>query len=1209
MADWQLPSHRRQNITTMELYSSSFTIYLLILAIIVSTCLQSVSVSCSKLCQACDQGKCVNETCTCLPGWRGVNCDECYGRISLPAGQEGVIHDGAANYSKDITCSWLLTAPGNNMRVRLVINDFATECIWDHLYVHDGDSAFTPLVSVISGIMWDLKDKREIKFQLSGKYAFIHFYSDAALTLPGFNISYFIDSCNLDCSNNIFCNSTVCECKPGWTGPNCDSLISKCPFNCSNHGYCDEKDGCQCFENYTGNYCSASKGQLLVESMQAMHPSMTGRASFAFTCDDSDELWVLGGFKMGDNNLSNNLFRYSINSKNWTAAIELGPTPWPRYGHTTVFHQGDLYLFGGVNGTVIMKDLWKYNISSKTWSSLTSGPRSISGHTSHVVNGKMLVIFGYSPDYGYSNEVFEYNIETDKWTAVKRVGSIVQGTYGHTSVYDTDRKKIYVYGGYQSSSTYQHTDQLYEFDPISGEWFILQSSGSAQYLHSAAMMNGLMLVFGGNTHNDSQISKQCFASDFMIYDRGCNRWYGVSSSYLDYSIENLDRFGHSAVSVNNTVYIFGGFNSFLKTDLLIIREGNCTFYKSQDVCESVFPGIKCQWQNNQCVTYPDNTCRIKDPEAKCLGCNTCSACQSVKGCFWCGSLCTSSPSTTPNCSQEPINCTENLNAVCGLYQTCNACVEHTECSWQDGNHSKCTAKPNSSSGVNQDSTPRQVCTQKVCSSHHSCENCTSAQCMWCSNLAQCIDTNAYVVSFHYGQCTGWITKNGLCNANNCSTLATCADCQARPKCGWCNDESGTGTGKCFDGGMMGPIRVTAGKPQTDHTDCPSDRWFFNNCPKCQCNGHSTCLNDTNICEKCQFPMTGPQCQLCSDGYYGHPENGAKCESCSCNGQADTCHPVTGECYCRTRGVMGKFCDRCDETNKYSGDPRNGGTCYYQLNTDFQYTFNLSKPDDTHLSRINFLNTPTSSDRDVDFTLNCSSADSSAMINITYKSKSLSQEKAYVTERACDHFHIKFDHKIYAFAGKENTTFFVYVYNFKTPFMIQISFVQPDKINLLRFFIIFFSCFLSLLLIAAALWKIKHKYDGYRRRQQMIVEMQQMASRPFSTIAVEIDRKFDSAVADKRDHLDSVLRRRKKSSNKPSAIAIEPLSDHKAAILTLLIQLPTGDLEYAPSGQSGLAVGSALVSIGTNRKQSLEHIKGDKPKIRKNLTHSHPDACA
>ncbi|KAH9524947.1 hypothetical protein Btru_028329 [Bulinus truncatus] len=123
-------------------------------------------------------------------------------------------------------------------------------------------------------------------------------------------------------------------------------------------------------------------------------------------------------------------------------------------------------------------------------------------------------------------------------------------------------------------------------------------------------------------------------------------------------------------------------------------------------------------------------------------------------------------------------------------------------------------------------------------------------------------------------------------------------------------------------------------------------------------------------------------------------------------------------------------------------------------------------------------------------------------------------------------------------------------------------------------------------------------------------MQQMASRPFSAIAVEIERKSCQTITvDKKDHLDSVLRRRKKTMNKPSAIAIEPLADHKAAILTLFIQLPTGDGEFAPSGQSGLAVGSAFVSIGSHRKQSLEHAKGDKPKIRKNLAYNHPDTCA
>jgi hypothetical protein len=43
------------------------------------------------------------------------------------------------------------------------------------------------------------------------------------------------------------------------------------------------------------------------------------------------------------------------------------------------------------------------------------------------------------------------------------------------------------------------------------------------------------------------------------------------------------------------------------------------------------------------------------------------------------------------------------------------------------------------------------------------------------------------------------------------------------------------------------------------------------------------------------------------------------------------------------------------------------------------------------------------------------------------------------------------------------------------------------------------CFLLLLVMAAILWKIKQKYDMFRRRQRLFVEMEQMASRPFSQV--------------------------------------------------------------------------------------------------------------
>ena len=68
------------------------------------------------------------------------------------------------------------------------------------------------------------------------------------------------------------------------------------------------------------------------------------------------------------------------------------------------------------------------------------------------------------------------------------------------------------------------------------------------------------------------------------------------------------------------------------------------------------------------------------------------------------------------------------------------------------------------SNMTANKTERQaVCSKSPCAEHSSCSSCTQNSCMWCSNLALCIDTNAYVASFPYGQCMDWTTKQDKCN--------------------------------------------------------------------------------------------------------------------------------------------------------------------------------------------------------------------------------------------------------------------------------------------------------------------------------------------------------------------------------------------------------------------------------------------------------------
>ncbi|CAG9794708.1 unnamed protein product [Diatraea saccharalis] len=186
------------------------------------------------------------------------------------------------------------------------------------------------------------------------------------------------------------------------------------------------------------------------------------------------------------------------------------------------------------------------------------------------------------------------------------------------------------------------------------------------------------------------------------------------------------------------------------------------------------------------------------------------------------------------------------------------------------------------------------------------------------------------------------------------------------------------------------------------------------------------------------------------------------------------------------------------------------------------------------------------------------------MNLTVRTRAEPAERTLFSDVNCSNFKYKFAKSEHSFGVEDNitlTTFFVYVYDFRPPLWIQISFSQYPKLNLQQFFITFSSCFLLLLLVAAALWKIKQKYDLYRRRQRLFVEMEQMASRPFSQVCVEFERGWLGG-----------------GGGVPAPVALEPCAGGRAAVLSLLVRLPTGGTGRAPP-LGGLAVASALVTLG------------------------------
>ncbi|XP_037959538.1 laminin subunit beta-1 [Teleopsis dalmanni] len=139
--------------------------------------------------------------------------------------------------------------------------------------------------------------------------------------------------------------------------------------------------------------------------------------------------------------------------------------------------------------------------------------------------------------------------------------------------------------------------------------------------------------------------------------------------------------------------------------------------------------------------------------------------------------------------------------------------------------------------------------------------------------------------------------------------------------------------------------------------CQPGYWHFPDCRVCECNGHAQqCDPLTGQCSSCMDFTTGYGCDVCLDGYYGNPLLGSEigCRACRCpdtiasgNSHADGCSLDSRNnnmiCHCQ-EGYDGPRCDIC--ADNYFGDAASlGGSCEKcecSKNTDLYDTGNCDR---------------------------------------------------------------------------------------------------------------------------------------------------------------------------------------------------------------------------------------------------------------------------
>ncbi|MFQ6113322.1 MAG: Kelch repeat-containing protein [bacterium] len=156
-------------------------------------------------------------------------------------------------------------------------------------------------------------------------------------------------------------------------------------------------------------------------------------------------------------------------------------TPAPRFGHTMVAIDGNVYFFGGlVKSTDIAgrsrmqpnpeNDLWEYDDAVNDWSEvLPAGPPpGRHGHAAAVDQDGKMVIHGGKDALGQpKSDLWEFNTEVNNWSEVFAQGSARPARANHSMVATADGK-IVAMGGMNNVG--QPLADVYIYDTVASSW-------------------------------------------------------------------------------------------------------------------------------------------------------------------------------------------------------------------------------------------------------------------------------------------------------------------------------------------------------------------------------------------------------------------------------------------------------------------------------------------------------------------------------------------------------------------------------------------------------------------------------------------------------------------------------------------------------------------------------------------------------------------
>jgi len=238
------------------------------------------------------------------------------------------------------------------------------------------------------------------------------------------------------------------------------------------------------------------------------------------------DFYVFGG--TDGTTYTSQLWSWSLLGQNWNlyASNLTNPPPGQRAGHSAAAMAGNIFFFGGFNGTTYFNDLWHFQVGNKQWTMLptTTYPPARNNHNSWIYAGCLFIFGGFNNLGGTNNflgDVWRYcfsGTNANNWSQVN-TQCCVDPAPRFGAAGSMFGQYYYIFSGH--IQTLPDPNDFWRFNLVTFAWerIVSDASPSARTGSVAVSIGANLYLFGGTNYLQQSMA---YFNDLWTFNLGMN---------------------------------------------------------------------------------------------------------------------------------------------------------------------------------------------------------------------------------------------------------------------------------------------------------------------------------------------------------------------------------------------------------------------------------------------------------------------------------------------------------------------------------------------------------------------------------------------------------------------------------------------------------------------------------------------------------------